>query len=521
MNGLLSWARARSLGLRVSLRERPLSTVALACAVAASIRAGWLVAFVAWRRLGYRYDLEWMEGGMVDHARRVLDGLPIYVEPSIEWTPYIYNPLYHWLGALAMAVLGVGPVALRVVSVLATCLLLGLTAWIVRRQTGRWAAGVVACGCFLGTYELSGGWMDLARVDTTFLALQAAAVAAALLGTWPGTLGAGCLLVAAFLAKQYGVVMAAPIGLYLLVDRGWRHALAFLFIGLGGTALAVWWLNRASGGWYWFYAYELPAMHPSLHHTLAKFARSHLLLAGPGALSLGIAGLVLALRRAWPLTRGVSFRKEVTPSVLVVGVIGTLLVQAFASMNHSGSWQNCLMPLHLGVAMLVGLAVGAALEERGEALMVFVAVTLCLQFVAWDFQPQRWIPKKADLQANERIVREAERAGSVLFPHRGYFGSTSTSPGRTSQMALVDILWAARIEEVERRLYEQADAWLASKPYDRIVLDNKDWVFQRQLERHYRQISEIPYGEGPGHTPSGYPMRPRVVYAPISGRTAP
>ena len=33
--------------------------------------------FVALARIGYPFELEWMEGGMVDHLRRAPSGLPI------------------------------------------------------------------------------------------------------------------------------------------------------------------------------------------------------------------------------------------------------------------------------------------------------------------------------------------------------------------------------------------------------------------------------------------------------------
>ena len=38
-------------------------------------------------RVGYPFDLEWMEGGMLLHADRVLKGEGIYVPPSFEFIP--------------------------------------------------------------------------------------------------------------------------------------------------------------------------------------------------------------------------------------------------------------------------------------------------------------------------------------------------------------------------------------------------------------------------------------------------
>src|SRR6266550_3782673 len=38
---------------------------------------------VAIARLTYPFDLDWMEGGSVDHVRRILTGQPIYVAPTL------------------------------------------------------------------------------------------------------------------------------------------------------------------------------------------------------------------------------------------------------------------------------------------------------------------------------------------------------------------------------------------------------------------------------------------------------
>ena len=51
--------------------------VALALAV-------WFVALLCYvfaRRFAYPYDLEWMEGGMIAHALRLVEHQPIYAPP--------------------------------------------------------------------------------------------------------------------------------------------------------------------------------------------------------------------------------------------------------------------------------------------------------------------------------------------------------------------------------------------------------------------------------------------------------
>src|SRR5439155_14413345 len=75
------------------------------------------LAFAIGRRLVYPYDLEWMEGGMLCHALRVVQREPIYAEPSARFVSFAYTPLYPILLGLLAPVAGVGYVPARAVSV--------------------------------------------------------------------------------------------------------------------------------------------------------------------------------------------------------------------------------------------------------------------------------------------------------------------------------------------------------------------------------------------------------------------
>ena len=59
-------------------------------------------------RARYPFELEWMEGGVLDHVRVVLSGQPLYRAPSVEFTPFIYTPFYYAVCAALARVFGVG-----------------------------------------------------------------------------------------------------------------------------------------------------------------------------------------------------------------------------------------------------------------------------------------------------------------------------------------------------------------------------------------------------------------------------
>ncbi len=124
---------------------------------------------VALLRIGYPYELDWMEGMGVDHVQRILDGKSLYVPPSIDFVPSIYTPLYYYTAALPAAILGNGPVPLRLVTIAATLGCLALIFSFVRRETGSRYAAMIAAGLFAGTYYLCESRFDVARVDMLFV----------------------------------------------------------------------------------------------------------------------------------------------------------------------------------------------------------------------------------------------------------------------------------------------------------------------------------------------------------------
>src|SRR5690242_9668573 len=89
-----------------------------------------LFLYVIARRFAYPFDLEWMEGGMLLHAKRIAEGQPIYAPPSVDFVPYLYTPLYPAIVALLGKLVGIGYALGRFVSLasLAAAIVLGYRA---------------------------------------------------------------------------------------------------------------------------------------------------------------------------------------------------------------------------------------------------------------------------------------------------------------------------------------------------------------------------------------------------------
>jgi hypothetical protein len=154
----------RTIPLRtlITLASR-FALVAAACAFIG------VYLYVAAARIAYPYEIEWMEGGSLEHVERILTGRPIYVKPSLDFIPYIYTPAYYYVAAAVSQITGIGFTPLRLVSFLASLVCFTLVFEFVRREGGSASCGVISAGLFAATFRLGGAWFDVARVDSLFM----------------------------------------------------------------------------------------------------------------------------------------------------------------------------------------------------------------------------------------------------------------------------------------------------------------------------------------------------------------
>ena len=117
-----------------------------------------------------------MEGASFLQVLRILSGHPLYTQPSIEYIPLIYPPLYFYVSALVAKIMGVGFMPLRLVSVLAFIGCLLFVYRIIELITKNNHVSLIGVGFFAATYPLSGAWFDIARVDTLFVFFCIAAI---------------------------------------------------------------------------------------------------------------------------------------------------------------------------------------------------------------------------------------------------------------------------------------------------------------------------------------------------------
>jgi hypothetical protein len=469
-----------------------------------------LVAAVVALRIGYPYELEWLEGLSLHQVQRLSAGLPLYVPPSLAFIPVNYPPLYFALAAGMAHLLGPGFLALRLVSALAALCGLALIAAIVWRETRDAFAAALAAGLFAASFHAAGAFLDVARPDALYLALLLAGVAALRADGGPRSRGAvaGACFALAALTKQSGVVAIAPL---VIGQLGWdRRRFAWcagtLVVLLGASTA---WLDRASHGWFLHYVLDIARAHrPEPGRLVASLGHDLL----PLGLALAIGALYFSPGGA-PRRGGRAFF-----GLLALGMIGS----SAALRSYRGGFTNVLLTATASIALLFGLGLHAAIDRargapaaarrRGGSAIALAAIAQ-LALLAWD--PRAQIPSRADRAAGDDAVRRLRAMpGAVLVPSHPYLLALAGRPMHVHEMAFTDAV-PGRAGVIESSLMLAWRDSIARRAWSVIVLDSPDpaWLID-PIRRAYRPQGSVMRDGSSFFTVTGARTRPDRIWVP-------
>nr|WP_255216059.1 glycosyltransferase family 39 protein [Pseudenhygromyxa sp. WMMC2535] len=351
-----------------------------------------------------------MEGGSLQQAWRVQQGLPVYGPPSPDFVPFLYTPLYPYLLSVLGRVFPLDYALGRGVSILAVFATCAALWWLVRREHKPRSHAAMAVGLFLAGYVFSFRWLDVARGDALFLALLTWGLALLRHSERPGKLGwrravlAGLLVAAAFWTKQTAfvfVLASGLVGLLVAPRQVWAYAGTIALVAGGGVLLGQW----LTEGWLWTWIYETHQSHAFNAERFRRKTWGMFLHAAPflAALSVALAGagVGVVLRRVRQARRVIGERRSVHGPLRAR--LGALWLGLRACRGHL-YWAS------LALAALVVSALGYATQfAEPNAFIPGVCFGAALLGVA---VPDATQPAYPGLQAPRRVL---ELAGLTLI----------------------------------------------------------------------------------------------------------
>jgi hypothetical protein len=465
-----------------------------------------LYLYVVISRMNYPFELEWIEGGMLQVVQRVVAGRDIYISPSISFVPFLYPPGYFYLSAGFSLVLGDGFLPLRLVSFLASLVSFLVIFKIVQEETkNEWAAFFSTC-LFAACYRVTGAWLDVARVDSLFLAFSLVAIYFARgKASMTYSLLSGFFSALAIFTKQTALLLAVPL-LFFLFIRNWKHGIAYLGAACVLLLPITLILDRQTSGWYTYYVYKLLSQQTEwLLLEFVNFWKNDLIIHLPITILISVFFLID------------EFGKNRKRFLLWVLILTGAVASSFLSRVKIGGYDNVLLPMFVifciftgaGLSRILTLIHGGA-SGRTEP---FVYVACLIQLVILAYNPFAQIPSKEDLiEGNQLVVYLSNIDGQVYLPDHGYLLSRSGKNSYAHHAAIWDVLRTDQITEGKEILDTQLEGTIQSQLFDFIIMDEEGNFCCPDIDTYYTRVGEVFDDDTSFYPVTGDKRRPTYIY---------
>lgn len=439
--------------------------------------------FISLSRINYPFELEMMEGGMLENVIRLNEGKPIYTEPSIDYIPFIYTPLYFYTSAISTKIFGESFFSLRLVSLISVIVSFILIFAYVFRETGSRIFAIASAGIFAATYQITGFWFDLARVDSLFIMFLLSMIYFLRFKDHKtGLFLSAVFALSALLTKQSSIIIIIPMMFALIINNKLK-SLVFIITFISGVLITTLLINNNSNGWYLFWLYELPASHEWNFKYLLSFWSYDVFKHTAIMFLFSLVWIFYVIKEKQKKT--ILFYAS-----LMLGIIITVWIQRL----HLGGFVNANIPYYavFSITFLIGL--NYILQKFGTSdsgknnILLIVLILILSQLLSLNYNPFKAIPTNEDLMAGKKIIEKIKKfEGNVFIPNHGYLSRYAGKKTFAHWVGFLDLMIS---KSGQKNKLEKALEKKLSSGYFQAVIVNDDFSYHN-LDKYYEKKEEI------------------------------
>lgn len=440
--------------------------------------------YVSISRIDYPFALEWMEGASLAQVQRVLLGKPLYVQPSIYYIPMIYPPLYFYLSAFFAKIAGLNFFSLRLVSLISSLGTMLVVGRIVYLQTKNLLSIILAVGLFAGTFYLSGGWFDIARVDMLAIFLFLISLDLVCFKKPLYFLFSGISAALACLTKQTFIIMVLFLSVGLILNAP-KISKYFFLSFVVASFFSFLFFVKLFGEWYAFYVFALPGRHVLFQGVdiffilLKSFALDSIIYAFPMPVFFVMLYYFILLHKKTLHFNNFPIFLKAPELFWFIIIIGSLFV-SWSGFFNPGGYKNVLLPFYTLLCVFSGFGLHKILSLMKKKLYInmLVLVSLVFQYYLLDYSAANEIPTQEDLVAGFTLVNNLRnQKGNVFIPFHPELALMAGKPVFASWVALYELEggYTGGDKDEWERVRLQIVQHIKNKKFDLIILDRELW----------------------------------------------
>jgi len=437
---------------------------------------------VAFFRIRFPFEVALMEGGFMEHVRRIILGQNIYISPSLDFIPFLYPPLYPYILAIIAKVFGLAFMPLRLFSFLLSLVNFYLVFLFVKKETKNIFAGFLAACLFAATFRVSNLVFDMVKNDSLFLFFLLSGIyLLRFKESGKSHCFAGLLISLAFLTKQTTLIIIPPLMLYPFIAKR-KYARVFVLTIAAVIIASTLFLDHTSQGWYSYYVFYLASSLGIINSKLFLFWRENFMLRLSIAFAMGV--FYIFFQSLNPKNKNGIFY-----TLFAVGMIGG----SWIAIMNNGTSANSLIPAYALVSIFFGLAIDQSFHliksadvRTKKTMEIYIYVICILQFICLSYNPLTIIPKQEHLKVNKIYLDKLTGLrGEIFNPWHGYLTSLAGKNSSLHIYPLDDIVRKNHKGEVRNKLIQDIRQAIKDRRFQAIIVE-ECWAFQKDVEKYYK-----------------------------------
>ncbi|MBN1234059.1 MAG: glycosyltransferase family 39 protein [Candidatus Coatesbacteria bacterium] len=387
------------------------------CLVLSSLLIITSFLFISFSRINYGFDLEWVEGSLLDHVWRLYDRLPLYIEPSADFITTNYAPLYYYACIILWKISEPDYWQGRLISIISTLIIAFFIFRIVVRERKDWITGLACAGLFISTYARTGYWFDLIRNDMLTIAFFIISIYLALdKQSIRNIILSGIFSALAILTKQNFIISAFFMALGIIYMQNLKQALIYVSSLLLFLIPVLLFFHFTSNGWSTYHMFILPAYTPLAYNPISFIKL--LFFNDIGIYSIPIIAIIILIIYLFSM-KIISLSKEI---VFLIILLAGSFIQSINNRIHFGSFINQYIIVYVLLSLLIGLF-AVKLNSTNMKIRLLFSVLILFQsicfYAIWDFYVPSAKEKQKVLEFRKKLDT-LSKFGNIYMPYHGF-----------------------------------------------------------------------------------------------------
>jgi len=446
------------------------------------------VSIIMLFRLDYPFELEWMEGGSLIQVNRILNGLSLYTEPSIDYIPSIYTPLYFYFSSFLARLVGFGFLPLRLISFLSTIGIFILTFLFIHRENQDILMSLISVGIFSSLFKPTGAWFDIARVDSLLYFFLLLGIFLSKSERKIPLIFSGIFFSLAVYTKQTAIIPVCFIFLFLLINNKkglYLSGLSFLLICI--SLLVV--FESSSNGWFSYIVFNKSSTY-SINLSSSLNLINQML---QPIIFLLIPTLYFFIRTI--------IKKKTN----ILTYFGMLIIGLFSfSFVHKlpGGYANVLIPFYGGIAITSSLGLRDIFDDLRSnqkrivqiPTSILLVLLVILQFNRLDYSAKRQIPTSNDYRIGNSIVDKIKNTnGEVYFSSASYLNLYANKQTYAHWISFMEFLgeFGGAASDIGTSIHNELMDSIEQKRFEMVILDTPSSNYGLDLDDNYELQFEL------------------------------